>query len=51
MQNQTDLRYDMLEIERRAHALRAEVARDGVRSFGKWLRAHLHFGTGAVKHA
>lgn len=36
--------YDVNQIERDAHALRAQATADGLRAFRVWLSAHLHFG-------
>lgn len=35
---------DVNQIERDAHALRAQATADAVRAFRGWLSEHLHFG-------
>jgi hypothetical protein len=42
MDNFPQGRIDLQEIERRAHQLRAEAARDGVKAIGAWFRARFH---------
>lgn len=46
MENIPQGRIDLQAIERRAHQLRAEAARDGVKALGAWLRAR--FGRAGV---
>lgn len=43
MKNEYDINpVDLYEIERRAHEMRAQVARDGAKAFGRWMRAKVH---------
>ncbi|MFT6425352.1 MAG: hypothetical protein ACJAX2_002444 [Celeribacter sp.] len=45
MKNENMTHVDIAAIEARAHALRAEAARDMVSAMSKWVRRQFTFGT------
>lgn len=51
MNTLNDGRFDLVEIERQARALRAAAARDMFVAFGTWVKARLHRTGTVARHA